>query len=228
MLQQTRVETVIPYYQRWMDRFPTLEDLARAEQDEILNCWEGLGYYHRATNLHQAAKEVVSDYGGNLPDDPEILQQLPGIGRYTAGAISSIAFNQVAPILDGIPVDTASLGLSTTFIPEDESLKVIIDLYNLIHHTEFLEKVLPYFGLEQEPPLIQFFPAVDTAYILGGCRTPEIICRNMISTNERDSLVIEPGENTEFFYYDICDHCFCNYVFYIATNFQRQDYGRFW
>jgi len=101
MLQQTRVETVIPYYQRWMDRFPTLEDLAQAEQDEILKCWEGLGYYHRATNLHQAVKEVVSNYGGNLPDDPEILQQLPGIGRYTAGAISSIAFNQVAPILDG-------------------------------------------------------------------------------------------------------------------------------
>jgi len=106
---------------------------------------------------------------------------------------------EVAPILDGIPIDTASLGLSTTFIPEDESLNVIIDLYNLIHHTEFLEKVLEHFGLEQLPPLIQFFPAVDTAYILGGCRTPEIICRNMISTIERDSLVIEPGENTEFF-----------------------------
>jgi len=108
----------------------------------------------------------------------------------------------VVPILDGIPVDTLSLGLSTTFIPKDESLNVIIDLYNLIHHTEFLERVLPQFGLEIGPPLIQFYPAVDTAYILGGCRTPEIICRNMISTSERDSLVIEPGENTEFFYYD--------------------------
>ena len=100
MLQQTRVETVIPYYLRWMDRFPTLEDLAQAEQDEILSCWEGLGYYRRANNLHQAVKEVVSNYGGNLPTKPEILQSLPGIGRYTAGAISSIAFNQPAPILD--------------------------------------------------------------------------------------------------------------------------------
>ncbi len=101
MLQQTRVETVIPYYQRWMDRFPTLKDLAQAGQDEMLSCWEGLGYYRRANNLHQAVKEVVSNYGGNLPTDPEILQQLPGIGRYTAGAISSIAFNQPAPVLDG-------------------------------------------------------------------------------------------------------------------------------
>ena len=100
MLQQTRVETVIPYYLRWMDRFPTLEDLAQAEQDEMLSCWEGLGYYRRANNLHQAVKEVVSNYGGNLPTKPEILQGLPGIGRYTAGAISSIAFNQPAPILD--------------------------------------------------------------------------------------------------------------------------------
>ncbi len=101
MLQQTRVEIVIPYYQRWMDRFPTLEDLAQAEQDEMLTYWEGLGYYRRVINLQKAVKEVVSNYGSNLPDDPEILQQLPGIGRYTAGAISSIAFNQPAPILDG-------------------------------------------------------------------------------------------------------------------------------
>ena len=101
MLQQTRVETVIPYYLRWMDRFPALEDLAQAEQDEILSYWEGLGYYRRANNLHQAVKEVARIYGGNLPADSKKLQELPGIGRYTAGAISSIAFNLPEPILDG-------------------------------------------------------------------------------------------------------------------------------
>lgn len=101
MLQQTRVETVIPYYLKWMNRFPNLEELAQAGQDEMLTYWEGLGYYHRANNLHQAVKDVSAIYGGKLPTDLKKLQDLPGIGRYTAGAISSIAFDQPAPILDG-------------------------------------------------------------------------------------------------------------------------------
>ncbi len=101
MLQQTRVETVIPYFLRWIDRFPALEDLARANPDEVLSYWEGLGYYRRANNLHQAVKEVAQTYDGKLPRDPQLLRELPGIGRYTAGAISSIAFNLPEPILDG-------------------------------------------------------------------------------------------------------------------------------
>ena len=101
MLQQTRVETVIPYYQRWLAEFPSVQSLAEAEEDQVLKSWEGLGYYNRARNLQAAARIVVERYQGSLPADLMALQDLPGIGRYTAGAILSIAFNQPAPILDG-------------------------------------------------------------------------------------------------------------------------------
>lgn len=101
MLQRTQVATVIDYYNRFMKRFPTVEKLARAKQDAVLKLWEGLGYYSRGRNLHKAAKTIVKDYNGQLPDTVENLQKIPGIGRYTAGAIASIAFNKPAPILDG-------------------------------------------------------------------------------------------------------------------------------
>ena len=101
MLQQTRVETVYPYYELWMARFPTLQELATASQQEVLNAWEGLGYYSRARNLHRAAQKVVSEYGGQLPRSLPELQSLPGIGRYTAGAIASLAFGQDEAALDG-------------------------------------------------------------------------------------------------------------------------------
>jgi A/G-specific adenine glycosylase len=101
MLQQTRVETVIPYYERWMERFPTLASLAHASQQEVLTVWEGLGYYSRARNLHQAAQIVMDEFSGNLPQDVRQLRRLPGIGRYTAGAIASIAFGMDEPALDG-------------------------------------------------------------------------------------------------------------------------------
>ncbi len=101
MLQQTRVETVIPYYQRWMERFPRLEALARADQQEVLQLWEGLGYYGRARNLHKAARVVMERFGGRLPQSRQELESLPGIGRYTSGAIASIAFGADEPALDG-------------------------------------------------------------------------------------------------------------------------------
>jgi len=101
MLQQTRVETVIPYYEKWMRLFPSAETLAKATEREVLNAWEGLGYYSRARNLHKAAKVVAKEYGGKLPDDLIELIKLPGIGRYTAGAIASIAFGMDEPALDG-------------------------------------------------------------------------------------------------------------------------------
>ncbi len=101
MLQQTRVETVIPYFQRWMDRFPDLAELAQAPQQEVLALWEGLGYYSRARNLQRAAQIVMPEWNGKLPHDPQALRQLPGIGRYTAGAIASIAFGLDEPALDG-------------------------------------------------------------------------------------------------------------------------------
>ncbi len=101
MLQQTQVATVIPYYQRFMERFPKVEDLAEAEQDEVLHLWTGLGYYARARNLHKAAKIVASDYHGQFPKTVDELEALPGIGRSTAGAVLSISTGKWAPILDG-------------------------------------------------------------------------------------------------------------------------------
>lgn len=101
MLQQTRVETVIPYFERWMAQFPSLAHLAQASEQQVLTAWEGLGYYSRARNLHRAAKMVVEQFGGSLPDTLEGLMRLPGIGRYTAGAIAAIAFGQDEIALDG-------------------------------------------------------------------------------------------------------------------------------
>jgi len=101
MLQQTRVETVIPYFERWMRQFPTIKRLAEASEQEVLNVWEGLGYYSRARNLHRAAQVVVQEHRGRLPRDPGVLRKLPGIGRYTAGAIASMAFGLDEPVLDG-------------------------------------------------------------------------------------------------------------------------------
>lgn len=101
MLQQTRVETVIPYFEKWMRLFPTVKALAEASEQDVLNAWEGLGYYSRARNLHKAAKIVLEKHGGELPRNPDELRKLPGIGRYTVGAIASIAFNMDEPTLDG-------------------------------------------------------------------------------------------------------------------------------
>jgi A/G-specific adenine glycosylase len=101
MLQQTQVDTVLPYYARFLDRFPTLEALASAPEDQVLSLWSGLGYYARARNLTAAARQIVDDHGGKIPADFDALIALPGIGRYMAGAIMSIAFNQPYPIVDG-------------------------------------------------------------------------------------------------------------------------------
>ena len=101
MLQQTRVETAIPYYRRFLRRFPTPKTLADASIDDVLTLWAGLGYYRRARNLHAAAQRIVADHAGRVPDDPQALRALPGVGRYTAGAILSIAFGRAAPAVDG-------------------------------------------------------------------------------------------------------------------------------
>ena len=101
MLQQTRVETVIPYFERWMRLFPAINDLAKASEHDVLNAWEGLGYYSRARNLHKAARIVAEKYNGELPYNLDDLRALPGIGRYTVGAIASMAFGMDAPTLDG-------------------------------------------------------------------------------------------------------------------------------
>jgi A/G-specific adenine glycosylase len=114
MLQQTQVATVIGYYERWMQRFPSVEALAVAEVDDVLRAWEGLGYYSRARNLQRAARQLVSNHGGKLPQSVAELSKLPGIGPYSAGAIASIAFGADEPVVDGniVRVLTRSFGLS--------------------------------------------------------------------------------------------------------------------
>jgi A/G-specific adenine glycosylase len=100
MLQQTQVTTVLAYYQRWLNQFPTLVALAAAGEQEVLRAWQGLGYYDRARNLHRCARQLVGNGVAGLPENVTDLMRLPGIGRYTAGAIVSFAFNRPAPILD--------------------------------------------------------------------------------------------------------------------------------
>jgi len=100
MLQQTTVTAVIPYFERWVRRYPTMETLARAREKSVLKSWEGLGYYSRVRNIHGAARIMVRDYGGKVPDDPKILLKLPGFGPYTVGAVLSIAYGLRQPIID--------------------------------------------------------------------------------------------------------------------------------
>ena len=101
MLQQTRVETVLSYYSRFLDRFPSLAALAAAPEEDVLKAWEGLGYYSRARNLWNGARQVMKEYGGALPRDPALLRKIRGIGPYTAGAIASIAYDVPVPAVDG-------------------------------------------------------------------------------------------------------------------------------
>ncbi|MFL6514900.1 MAG: A/G-specific adenine glycosylase [Chthoniobacterales bacterium] len=121
MLQQTQVATVIPYYERWLNRFRTFKCLAAAPEDEVLHAWQGLGYYSRARNLHSAAKIVVSQYDGILPANPEKIRELPAMGRYSSNAVATFAFDRSVPIVEAnitrllarlfdmdVPVDTTA------------------------------------------------------------------------------------------------------------------------
>jgi A/G-specific adenine glycosylase len=101
MLQQTRVRTVLPYYDRFLKRFPDIRRLAAASEQDVLEMWAGLGYYRRARNLREAARRIVAEWGGVFPGTFAEIMRLPGVGRYTAGAIHSIAFNQPQPVVDG-------------------------------------------------------------------------------------------------------------------------------
>ena len=101
MLQQTQVATVIPYYGRFLKKFPTLKALAEAPLSRVLDGWSGLGYYSRAKNLHAAARQILKEHRGRVPDQVQDLLRLPGVGRYTAGAVASIAYDRPAPVLDG-------------------------------------------------------------------------------------------------------------------------------
>jgi len=123
MLQQTQVTTVIPYFERFMIRFPDVSELARAEMDQVLHLWTGLGYYARARNLHRAARKVVSEYGGEFPGSIDELEALPGIGRSTAGAIAALAMGLRAPILDGNVKRVLSRCFATAGWPEQSAVR---------------------------------------------------------------------------------------------------------
>lgn len=101
MLQQTQVDTVIPYFEAWMDRWPRLEDLAGASEEQVLEAWQGLGFYHRARRLHAAARCIVDDHGGEVPSSSEALESLPGVGPYTSAAVRAFAFDDPVPAVDG-------------------------------------------------------------------------------------------------------------------------------
>ena len=124
MLQQTRVDTVIPYYERFLDRFPTVDQLADAELEDVYGLWTGLGYYSRARNLHSAAQTIVNEHAGQLPNTVKDLRKLKGIGPYTAGAVASIAFNKEEPLVDGNVIRVLTRWLDWR---EDVSTKPVLD-----------------------------------------------------------------------------------------------------
>lgn len=123
MLQQTQVTTVIPYFERFLERFPTVSDLAKAHQDEVLHLWTGLGYYARARNLHKAAQIVEQEYNGEFPTNIEQMNALPGIGRSTAAAILSSVYKQPHAILDGNVKRTLARCFAVEGWPGQKSLK---------------------------------------------------------------------------------------------------------
>lgn len=123
MLQQTTVQAVIPYFKRWMERYPSIQDLAEASEQDVLRSWEGLGYYRRVRNLHHAAKETVRRYGGNLPESSRELKKLPGIGDYTSGAVASIAYGKREPALDANITRVLSRFFAIRKHPEKDHLK---------------------------------------------------------------------------------------------------------
>lgn len=138
MLQQTRIEAVIPYYHRFLERLPSVSHLASCPDDELMKLWEGLGYYSRARNLKKAALEVMDRFGGVMPRSAEELRSLPGIGEYTAGAIASIAFGEPAPAVDGnvLRVVTRYLGDKSDVAQQKTKRKI----------TELLQKIYPIDG----------------------------------------------------------------------------------
>ncbi len=145
MLQQTQVKTVIPYWERWMRELPDIGALARAPQEKILKLWEGLGYYTRVRNLQKAAQQLVRENKGKFPREFDAVLALSGVGRYTAGAITSIAFNQPSPILDGnvIRVLTRLFGIEEN--PKDKATNArlwqlaeqLVQAAQLLRHSQF-------------------------------------------------------------------------------------------
>ena len=130
MLQQTKVDTVIPYFQKWIKKYPTIKDVAKAEITDLLISWEGLGYYRRCHNFHKASKIISQEHGGQIPSTWDILIKLPGIGEYTAAAVLSIAFGQKFPVLDGNVKRVMSrfLGIKVLSVNNLKKIKKVLNL----------------------------------------------------------------------------------------------------
>lgn len=129
MAQQTRIDQMLPYYERWMQKWPTIKDLANASEEEVINLWHGLGYYNRARKILQTAKIIASNYNGIFPDDYETILSLPGIGPYTAGAIGSIAYNLRTPAIDG----NVQRILSRYYALDEEITTLSKEIYELVY-----------------------------------------------------------------------------------------------
>ncbi len=147
MLQQTRVETVKPYFNRFVTALPSIKDLAECEDDRLLKLWEGLGYYNRVRNMREAARTVIDEYGGELPPDYHALLSLKGIGRYTAGAIASIAYNLPVPAVDGnvlrilmrVTADDSDI---TPASVRSEAERLLADIIPANHASEFNQALM--------------------------------------------------------------------------------------
>ena len=126
MAQQTQINTVIPYFNRWIKKFPDIETLALATEDEVLKSWEGLGYYSRARNLHKTAKKISSEYNGIIPQNENELKEFPGIGPYIASAIASIAFGEATAVVDGnvLRVITRFFGIKDDITKDQTKVKI--------------------------------------------------------------------------------------------------------
>ena len=146
MAQQTRIETMIPYYERWMNDYPTILDLANAPIEKVLKSWEGLGYYNRARKLHEGAIQIVNEYNGVVPSSLDELLKIKGIGPYTAGAICSIAFNQKTPAVDGnvLRVTTRLLEIDDDISKQKTLKKVYEIVYDFMddNYSDFTEGLM--------------------------------------------------------------------------------------
>ncbi|AHM61529.1 A/G-specific adenine glycosylase [Flammeovirgaceae bacterium 311] len=165
ILQQTRVQQGLPYYQRFIAAFPTVQELAAAPEQEVLRLWQGLGYYNRARNLHACARQVVEQHGGQFPQSYESLQKLPGIGKYTAAAIVSFAFKKAVPVVDGnVYRVLARLYGETTDIARPEAFKTFFKIAEqLIDHQQpdiFNQSIMEFGALHCTPlkPLCLYCP----------------------------------------------------------------------
>jgi A/G-specific adenine glycosylase len=190
MLQQTRVSVVIPYYQRFVAAYPTLESLASADETQVLELWAGLGYYRRANSLLRAARRIRDDSGGVFPRSSRQLLGLPGMGRYTAGAVASIAFGEPCPVLDGNVRRLVTRFLGRDDIPDRELWEFLSDL---VTRPEIAERVGDFNQALMElgaTVCVPRAPRCGECPLAGGCRALAAGVRDSLPTRRRQSRTV--------------------------------------